>query len=120
MALRLGRGVERDDHLLDVVVLLTQPAQIEFHDVEVVFGFDAQALLELMSLMAVVGCFNRLLQTDGDEQTDADGGDVDEEVLPGVGGFVGRVDVEHGVSPAGVCSGYASCAEATKSGFLTR
>ena len=39
-----------------------------------------------------------LLQTDGDQQTDADGGDVDEEVFPGVGGGVGWVDVEHGLS----------------------
>jgi len=39
--------------------------------------------------------FDGLLETDGDEQTDDDGRDVDEEVFPGVGGFVGRVDVEH-------------------------
>jgi hypothetical protein len=36
-----------------------------------------------------------LLETDGNEQADADCADVDEEVFPGVGGFVGRVDVEH-------------------------
>jgi hypothetical protein len=36
-----------------------------------------------------------LLEADGDEQADDDGGDVDEEVFPGVGGFVGRVYVEH-------------------------
>jgi hypothetical protein len=38
-----------------------------------------------------------LFEADGDEQADDDGGDVDEEVAPGVGGLVGRVDVEHGV-----------------------
>ena len=32
----------------------------------------------------------------GDEEAEDDGGDVDEEVAPGVGGVVGRVDVEHG------------------------
>jgi hypothetical protein len=35
------------------------------------------------------------LQAYSDDEADDDGGDVDEEVLPGVGGFVGRVDVEH-------------------------
>jgi len=46
--------------------------------------------------MAVVEVFDGLLQADGDEQADADGAYVDEEVFPGVGGGVGRVDVEHG------------------------
>jgi hypothetical protein len=45
--------------------------------------------------MAVVDRLDRLLQTDGDDEADDDGGDVDEEVFPGVGGFVGRVNVEH-------------------------
>jgi hypothetical protein len=46
--------------------------------------------------MTVDQGLDRLLQADGDEQADDDGGDVDEEVFPGVGGLVGRVDVEHG------------------------
>jgi len=48
--------------------------------------------------VAMVEGFDCLLEADGDEQPDADGGDVDEEVRPGVDGFVGRVDVEHGRS----------------------
>jgi hypothetical protein len=34
-----------------------------------------------------------LFEADGDEKADDDGGDVDEEVSPGVGGGVGWVDV---------------------------
>jgi len=46
-------------------------------------------------LVAVVEEFDRLLQADGDEQTDTDSAAVDEEVFPGAGGLVVRVDVEH-------------------------
>ena len=53
---------------------------------------------EFLALMMPVDGFDGLFEIDGDEQADADGGDVDEEVAPGVGGGVGRVDVEHGVS----------------------
>jgi hypothetical protein len=48
--------------------------------------------------MAVVQPFDALLQADGDEQPDDDGGDVDEEVASDVDGCVGWVDVEHFVS----------------------
>ena len=51
---------------------------------------------EFLALMMPVDGFDGLFEIDGDEQADADGGDVDEEVAPGVGGGVGRVDVEHG------------------------
>jgi hypothetical protein len=40
---------------------------------------------------------NRLLQPDGDKQPYRDGGNVDEEVFPGVGGGVGRMYVQHGI-----------------------
>ena len=46
--------------------------------------------------MAVVDGLDGLLEADGDDEADDDGGDVDEEVAPGVGGAVGWVDVEHG------------------------
>jgi hypothetical protein len=42
--------------------------------------------------------FDRLLETDGDEQSNDDGRYVNEEVLPCVDGFVGSVDFEHGCS----------------------
>ncbi len=50
-------------------------------------------------LMVAVNEHNRLLKADGDEQADADGGDVDEEVFPRVGSFERRMDVEHGSLP---------------------
>ena len=49
-----------------------------------------------MQLMAMVDELDGLLEADGDEETDDDGGDVDEEVAPGVCGVVWWVDVEHG------------------------
>jgi hypothetical protein len=48
---------------------------------------------ELVALMAMMDGFDGLFEADGDEEADDDGGDVDEEVAPGVGGGVGRVDV---------------------------
>jgi hypothetical protein len=48
-----------------------------------------------VELMAMVKELDGLLKADGDEQADDDGRDVGEEVSPGVGGRVGRVDVEH-------------------------
>ena len=54
-----------------------------------------QIFFELMALMAVVHPLYGLLKADRDEQADADGGDVDEEVGPGVSGLVWRVDVDH-------------------------
>ena len=46
--------------------------------------------------MAVMEVFDGLFETDGDEETEDDGGDVDEEVAPGAGGVMRGVDVEHG------------------------
>ncbi len=50
--------------------------------------------------LSVAAWFDRLLKADDDEQAEDDGGDVDEEVAPGVGGMMGRVDVKHGRAPA--------------------
>jgi len=69
---------------------------------DVAFGLGAHLLHQHLSLVAMVEGFDGLLEADGDEQADADGGDVDEEVAPGVGGFVGWVDVEHGRVLSGV------------------
>ncbi len=71
------------------VEVLVRPVAVEF-------VVDAEVFLELMALVAMVDELDGLLETDGDDEADDDGGDVDEEVFPGVGGFVGRVDVEHG------------------------
>jgi hypothetical protein len=61
-------------------------------------------LLELLALVVMMDRLNGLLEADGDEQTDDDGGDVDEEVAPGVGGVGGR---RAWVSPWGLC--YLCC-----------
>jgi hypothetical protein len=53
-----------------------------------------QVFLELVALVTVMDEFDGLLEADGDEETEDDGGDVDEEVSPGAGGVV---DVGHGV-----------------------
>ena len=65
-------------------------------DVYVAQAFVVEIGFELMALMLVVKELDGLLEADSDEQTNADGGDVDEEVAPGVGGFVGRVHGEQG------------------------
>ena len=49
----------------------------------------------MVALVAVVNRFDALLEADGDEETDDDGGDVDEEFAPGAGGVRRWVDVEH-------------------------
>jgi hypothetical protein len=54
-----------------------------------------QQLARFAGLVTVVKVFDSLFEADGDEQTDDDGGDVEEEVAPGVGAVVGRMDVEH-------------------------
>jgi hypothetical protein len=71
-------------------------------DRDVSFGFRAHLLYQHLSLVAMVEVLDCLLEADGDEQANTDGGDVDEEVAPGVGGGVGRVDVEHGRVLCGV------------------
>ena len=64
-------------------------------DLAIVGGLGAEVGLEGDALVAAVKELDGLLEADGDEQANADGGDMDEEVAPGVGGLVGRVDVEH-------------------------
>ena len=61
-------------------------------DVQVAYAFGAQVGFELMALMAVVGVLDSLIEADGDEQAEADGAHVDEELFPGKDGVVGWVD----------------------------
>ena len=58
----------------------------------------AEVVLKGDALVVVVEGFDGLLEAHSDDEADDDGGDVEEEVAPGVGGVVGRVDVEHGCS----------------------
>jgi hypothetical protein len=46
--------------------------------------------------MAMVEPLDGLFEADRDQQADDEGGDVDEEVAPGVGRVGRRVDVEQG------------------------
>jgi hypothetical protein len=62
----------------------------------VVFALVAEEFAGFGDLVAVVEVFNGLLEADGNEKAEDDGGDVDEEVAPAGGGVMGRVDVEHG------------------------
>jgi hypothetical protein len=48
-----------------------------------------------MELITVVEELDRLLEADGDEEADADGGNVDEKIVPGACCVMGGVDVEH-------------------------
>jgi hypothetical protein len=64
--------------------------------VNVDLALDAQGLSGVGDLMAVMEVLDGLFEADGDEEAEDDGGDVDEEVAPGAGGVVWRVDVEHG------------------------
>jgi hypothetical protein len=65
----------------------------------VLLALDAQSFAGLRDLVTVMEELNGLLDGDGDEQANYDGGDVEEEVAPGVGGVVGRVDLEQGETP---------------------
>jgi len=66
-------------------------------DYAVVDGLGAEVGFKGDALVAVVEGFDGLFESNGDDEADDDGGDVEEEVAPGVGGVVGRVDVEHGL-----------------------
>jgi hypothetical protein len=53
---------------------------------EVQLPLRAQRFAGFSDQVTMVEVLDRLLKADGDEQTNADGGDVDEEVFPSVGG----------------------------------
>ena len=69
------------------------------------FEFAGEGFAGFAEFVVLVDALDELLEADGDEEADDDGGDVDEEVAPGVGGGVGRVDVEHGRVLCGVGQG---------------
>ncbi len=62
---------------------------------EIGFALAGEGFAGFADFVVVVDDFDRLLEADGDEQANDDGGDVEEEVGPGVGGLVGWMDVEH-------------------------
>jgi hypothetical protein len=66
------------------------------HVVQVKPGVCKDALAQLPELMPMMEEFDSLLQANGDEQAEDDGGDMDKEVAPCAGRVVGWMDVEHG------------------------
>lgn len=76
--------------------------EVAVDDLEVLFGFAAEVILQLVALIPVMEELDGLFEADSDEEANNDGGDVDEEIAPGVGGVMGRVNVEHGVVILGV------------------
>ena len=74
--------------LLGRLKILICPAAIQF-------TVAMEALLKLVTLMVVVYRLDRLLEADGDDETDNDGRDVDEKVFPRMRGRVRRVYVQH-------------------------
>jgi hypothetical protein len=73
--------------------LLEVAIDVGVQEADVALGFKAHLLHKDVAFVALVEGFDGLLEGDGDEEADADGGDVEEEVAPGVGGCVGWVDV---------------------------
>ena len=59
-------------------------------DCAVVVALFGEGVTELFDLRSVMEVLDGLLEAEGDEQADDDGGDVDEEVFPG-GGCVGEL-----------------------------
>ena len=66
---------------------------IAVEDLEIALGLIVHVANQFLRLTLVVYGFDGLLKADGDKQADADGADVDQEVFPRVGGFVGWMDV---------------------------
>ncbi len=100
-----GGGLERADAGVEVIAALRGEGDLSADEVEVLLRLGMHLELEILALVVVMDGFDRLLEADGDEEADADGGDVDEEVAPGMGGLMGRVNVEHR-APAGLVVRY--------------
>ena len=59
-------------------------------------GLGMEVLPEGGDFVAAVEGLHGLFERDGDEQADADGGDMNEEAFPCMHSCVGGVDFEHG------------------------
>jgi hypothetical protein len=74
---------------------LCELPEVVFIPAEIDAEFFAQVFFQLMALVEMVNCLDGLFEADGDEEPDGDRGDVDNEIAPGSGGVVRRMDVEH-------------------------
>lgn len=94
-----GGNLACDERIVDgshVDNLPPQGVYVLFKDGQIVLGFDLHLLDQFGTLMTMMDGLNGLLQADGDQQPQNNGGDVDEEVFLGGGGVVGRVYIKHG------------------------
>jgi hypothetical protein len=89
--------------VLDYGEVLHEPALVRLEDaplgddelpVEGDLGKDLLACF--MGLLVMMEVLDGLLKADGNEQANNDRGDVDEETLPSVDGFMWCVDFKHG------------------------
>jgi hypothetical protein len=62
---------------------------------DIALALHSQSCASLGDLMTMMKVLDRLLEADCDAQSDDDCGNVNEESLPGVRGFMRRVDIEH-------------------------
>jgi len=81
--------------LLDAGVQIFDSLPVEeselIHVAEVKVGVGEDALSHVVELLAMMEVLDGLLEADGDDEAEDDGGDMDEEVSPGIGGVVGGV-----------------------------
>jgi hypothetical protein len=92
-----GAVREKEGHVLvELGLELVNTLDIRRGDTAVYFELGLHLFAGFAEFAMMVDELDGLFEADGDEQTDTDGGDVDEKVAPGVDGFVGGVDVEHG------------------------
>lgn len=68
--------------------------ELRLDDLAVPLALVDECLLQPVGLVEVMEVLDGLLQADSDDQAADYGGDVDEELFPGAGSVVGRVDVE--------------------------
>ena len=69
--------------------------RVETEDFSVLLALVGESLPGLRHFVVIMNGLDGLLEADGDDEAKDDGGDVDEEVSPGVSGVFGRVYVEH-------------------------
>ena len=92
----ISYGVQDGQVTFEVHLVALGGKDVELVGSLVLCALDEELFAGLVREMTVVEVLDGLFEAYGDEKAEDDGGDVDEEVAPGAGGVVGRVDVEHG------------------------
>jgi len=91
-----GTGVEQVKVLRKLLLGFGKILLVVLKDVEVGGDLLIDVLAGFAGLAEMVEVLDGLFEAHGDDEAEDDGGDVDEEVAPGLGGVVGGMDVEHG------------------------